>query len=52
MSSQSFHRTPGGRVQKIIMGVQFELGNLESFRPATQELYRLHSAIIHTQQQR
>jgi hypothetical protein len=52
MSSQSFHRTPDGRVQEITTEVQFELVNLESFGPATQELYRLHPAIIHTQQQR
>jgi hypothetical protein len=29
--------------------VQFELRNLESFDPVTQELYRHHPATIHTQ---
>jgi hypothetical protein len=37
ISSQAFHRTPGGRVQEITTGEQFEPRTLESFDPATQE---------------
>jgi hypothetical protein len=48
MSSQSFHRIPGGRVQKITAEVQFEPQKLESFDPMTQESYRLSPAMIHT----
>jgi hypothetical protein len=44
ISSQAFHRTPGGRVQKITAGVQFKPRILESFDPATQEQYRFHPA--------
>jgi hypothetical protein len=40
ISSQSFHRTPDGRVRKITVEVQFEPRNLESFDPVTQELYQ------------
>jgi hypothetical protein len=39
MSSQAFHRTPGGRVQEITAGVRFEPRILQSFDPVTQELY-------------
>jgi hypothetical protein len=46
MSSQTFHQTPGGRIQEITEGVQFGLENLESFDPVTQELYRLLLAMI------
>jgi hypothetical protein len=42
ISSQAFHRTPGGHIQEITAGEQFEPRILESFDPATQELYRLH----------
>jgi hypothetical protein len=49
ISSQAFHRTPGGRVREITAGVPFELGILESFRPVTQESYRKHPATILTQ---
>jgi hypothetical protein len=47
MSSQIFHQTPGGHVWEITVGVQFGLENLESFDPATQELYRLLPVMIH-----
>jgi hypothetical protein len=47
MSSQAFHRTPGGRVQEIITRERFKSRILESFDPMTQELYRLLPAIIH-----
>jgi hypothetical protein len=40
ISSQTFHRTPDERVQKITTGVQFEPQNLESFDPMTQPYYR------------
>jgi hypothetical protein len=50
ISSQAFHRTPGGRVGEITAGEQFEARILESFDPVTQELYRLREpARIHTQ---
>jgi hypothetical protein len=39
ISSQAFHRTAGGRVQKITAGERFEPRILESFDPATQEQY-------------
>jgi hypothetical protein len=38
---ESFHRTPGGRVQKITVREQFEPRTLKSFDPVPQELYRL-----------
>jgi hypothetical protein len=37
ISSQAFHRTTGGRVQKITTREQFESQNLEIFNPAAQE---------------
>jgi hypothetical protein len=40
ISSQTFLRTPGGRVWKITVGEQFEPWILESFDPVTQELNR------------
>jgi hypothetical protein len=40
ISSQVFHRTPGGRVQEITVGERFEPRILESFGPVTQELYQ------------
>jgi hypothetical protein len=46
ISSQAFHRTPGGRVREITAGVQFGQGNLESFDPVTQEQNRLSLASI------
>jgi hypothetical protein len=49
MSSQSFHRTPYGRVREIIVQAQLELENPKLFDPIAQELYRLLPAIIHTQ---
>jgi hypothetical protein len=49
MSSQSFHRTPGGLVQKITTGERFEPRILESFDPVTQELYQHLPATIHTE---
>jgi hypothetical protein len=49
ISSQVFHRTLGGRVQKTTAGEKFEPRNLESFNPVTQELYRFLPATIHTQ---
>jgi hypothetical protein len=48
ISSQVFHRTPGGRVQKITAGEQFKPRILKSFDPVTQELYREHPATILT----
>jgi hypothetical protein len=47
MSSQSFHRTLGGRVREITAEERFEPRILESFYPVTQELYRLLPATIH-----
>jgi hypothetical protein len=41
ISSQVFHQTPDGRVQKISVEEQFEPRILESFDPVTQELYRI-----------
>jgi hypothetical protein len=49
ISSQAFHRTSGGRVREITVGEQFEPKILESFDPATQELYRLFPVTIHKQ---
>jgi hypothetical protein len=40
MYSQTFHRTPDRRVQKITVEEQFKPQNIESFDPVTQELYR------------
>jgi hypothetical protein len=40
ISSQAFHRTPGGRVQKTTAGEQFRPRILNSFDPAAQEHYR------------
>jgi hypothetical protein len=48
ISSQAFHRTPGGRVRKTTTGEKFKPIILESFDPATQELYRHLPTIIHT----
>jgi hypothetical protein len=48
LSSQAFHRTPSGRVRQITARVRFELQNLESFDPVTQELCPLLPAMIHT----
>jgi hypothetical protein len=50
MSSQAFHRTPCGHVREAAILEQFEPRTPESFDPVTQELYRLLSAIIHTQE--
>jgi hypothetical protein len=50
MSSQTFHRTPGGRIQEITAGEQFEPRILECFDLVTQELYRHLPATIHTQE--
>jgi hypothetical protein len=49
ISSQTFHRTTGGRVREITVGERFEPRNLESFDSVTQELYRLLSATIHSE---
>jgi hypothetical protein len=38
ISSQVFHRTPGGHIQEITAREQFEPRIIESFDPATQEL--------------
>jgi hypothetical protein len=49
ISSQSFHRTPDGRVREFTLKERFEHRILESFDLATQELYRLRvPATIHT----
>jgi hypothetical protein len=37
ISSQTFHRAPGGRVRETTTGEQFGLENLELFNPAAQE---------------
>jgi hypothetical protein len=44
MPSEAFHRTPGGRVQKIKAGMRFGLGNLEFFDPVTQDTDQLQPA--------
>jgi hypothetical protein len=44
ISSQTFYRTTSGRVQKITTKKQFKSRILESFGPATQEIYRHLSA--------
>jgi hypothetical protein len=49
ISSQTFHRTSDGRVQKITTGEQLELENLESFDPVTQELCREYLQKKHSQ---
>jgi hypothetical protein len=49
ISLQVFHRTPGRRVREITVGERFEPQILKSFDPVTQELYRLLSATIPTQ---
>jgi hypothetical protein len=49
ISSQAFHRTAGGRIQKIILREQFEPRILESFDLVTQELYRHLPTMIHDQ---
>jgi hypothetical protein len=51
ISSQTFHRTLGGRVRKITAKDQFKPRNLESFNPVTQESYRhrfLQQSTSHT----
>jgi hypothetical protein len=50
ISSQAFHRTPGGRVRETTVGEQFKPRILETFDPVTQEIYWLHPATIHTQE--
>jgi hypothetical protein len=50
ISSQAFHRTPGGCVQETTAEERFEPRILESFDPATRELYRLLPTTIHPQQ--
>jgi hypothetical protein len=37
ISSQTFQRTPGGRVRDITARVQFKVWNIKSFNPMTQE---------------
>jgi hypothetical protein len=44
MSSQAFHRTPGGHVRETTAGEQFEPRILKSFDSTTQEQYRLPPA--------
>jgi hypothetical protein len=46
ISPQTFHRTHGGRVQKITAREQLKLENLELFDLVAQELYRIHPATI------
>jgi hypothetical protein len=48
VSSQTFHRTPDGRVQETTVGERFNPRTLESFDPVTQETYRRSPAMIHT----
>jgi hypothetical protein len=40
ISSQTFHRIPGVRIQKITVEKQIEPSTLESFDPVTQEYNR------------
>jgi hypothetical protein len=47
ISSQAFHRTPGGCIREITAGERFEPRILESFGLVTQELHRLLPAAIH-----
>jgi hypothetical protein len=47
-SSQTFHRTSGGRIWEITARERFEPRILESFGPVTQELYRLLPTTIPT----
>jgi hypothetical protein len=49
ISSQVFHRSPGGRVREITAGEQFKPRILESFDPMTQEFYRQLPTMIHTE---
>jgi hypothetical protein len=49
MSSQAFHRTPGGRVRETIVEEQFKPQIIESFDPMTEELYQHLPVIIHTE---
>jgi hypothetical protein len=46
--SQTFHRTPGGRVQKTTAGERFKPRILESFDPVTQDQYRASPTTIFT----
>jgi hypothetical protein len=39
ISSQAFHQTTAGRVQKITAKERFEPKTLETFDPVTRELY-------------
>jgi hypothetical protein len=48
ISSQVFHRTPGGHVREITAGEQLERENIDLFDLVAQELHRLHPATIHT----
>jgi hypothetical protein len=48
ISSQAFHRTPGGRVRKITTGEQFESRKLEFFDPVTREQYQFAPVKNHT----
>jgi hypothetical protein len=48
MSSQAFHRTPGGLIRKITAGEQFKPRIIESFDPTTQELNQDLPVTIHT----
>jgi hypothetical protein len=48
ISSQAFHRTPGGRAREITTGERFEPRILKSFTPVTQEIYWFLPAMMHT----
>jgi hypothetical protein len=50
ISSQAFHRTPGGRVRETTAGERFRPRILELFDPAAQETYQyeLLQQFVHT----
>jgi hypothetical protein len=50
ISSQAFHRTPGGRVREPTAGERFRPRNLKTLDPTTQGYNWASPAIIHTQE--
>jgi hypothetical protein len=51
ISSQSFHRAPGGRIQKTTTGEQLKLENLDLFDPVAQDKTNFLPATIHKQRE-
>jgi hypothetical protein len=47
ISFQTFHRTPGGRVQETTAGERFRLENFKPFYLVAQASHKLHPATIH-----